>query len=307
MVHYKSNTIIPLSLLREHPQNYKRHTEQQIEQLMKALRRFGQIRSIVTKATSDGTYTIVAGHGIVKAAKKLGFTELRSDILPANFSEEETRAYIIADNRLQDESNLDEELLTALLLEQKEAMQDLTSLGSNDAELNILLEKYNEDELRKLTEETTSILQISPIQPAVVQNESQHFAPVQLEVKIDDNPFIQTSFEPIHPVLLQKQEISQDTYKERIYTPNVTTPKIIEQPLPRSSIPEEEYSQELVLLFKREEYTWIMARLKQIRRATQGLETNTDIIIHLLRSYILTQGLPDVEIDDPFVTRMLHE
>ena len=79
----KENRIVPLVMCFPHERNYRSHPEAQVKQLVASLERFGQGRSIVVQECSNGSYTIVAGHGIAQAAEKLQWRELRADILPA--------------------------------------------------------------------------------------------------------------------------------------------------------------------------------------------------------------------------------
>jgi hypothetical protein len=129
----KQNKIVPIDKLTAHPRNYRQHPESQVSKLVSSLVRFGQGRSIVIQDGPEG-YLIVAGHGIVEAAKKLQYTELRADILPANWTSEQVEGYLVAQ----------------ILQEQQDAGFDLASLGTDDESLRQLLESlgdgYLEDE-----------------------------------------------------------------------------------------------------------------------------------------------------------------
>jgi ParB-like chromosome segregation protein Spo0J len=85
-------------------------------------------------------YLIVAGHVIVEAAKKLQYTELRADILPADWTSEQVDGYLIADNLHSQDATDDEETLAQLLQEQQDAGFDLASLGTDDELLRQMLE-----------------------------------------------------------------------------------------------------------------------------------------------------------------------
>ena len=63
-----------LAALKPHPQNYNRHSEAQIKRLMESLDRFGQPKEIVI-----WNGLIIAGHGLVEAARRLGLPTLRDD------------------------------------------------------------------------------------------------------------------------------------------------------------------------------------------------------------------------------------
>lgn len=144
--HLKNNRIVSLDKLTPHPRNYRQHPEGQVGKLVASLARFGQGRSIVVQDGPEG-YLIVAGHGIVEAAKKLKYTELRADILPADWSSEQVEGYLVADNLHSQDAEDDQELLAAILQEQQDAGFDLASLGTDDDALRQLLEGLGDEYL----------------------------------------------------------------------------------------------------------------------------------------------------------------
>jgi len=84
-----------LAELRPHPQNYNKHSEDQIKRLMQSLETFGQPKPIViwragfdTAQTPTQPTYIIAGHGLAEAAKRLGWKTL----LASDTSEEWTEA-----------------------------------------------------------------------------------------------------------------------------------------------------------------------------------------------------------------------
>lgn len=135
----KENRIVSIASLRPHPRNYRSHPDEQIDDLVASLNRFGATRSIVVQDGPEG-YLIVAGHGLVEAAKKLDYTELRADIIPASWTSEQVTGYLVADNQHSQKASDDEALLVALLEEQKNAGHDLASLGTDDETLRQMLE-----------------------------------------------------------------------------------------------------------------------------------------------------------------------
>ena len=139
----KQNKIVSLDSLVPHPRNYRVHPKAQIDKLVLSLQRFGQGRSIVVQDSPD-KLVIVAGHGIVEAAQALQWQELRADILPADWSDEQVTGYLIADNLHAQEASDNEELLAMLLQEQQDAGYDLASLGSDDETLRQMLESLGD-------------------------------------------------------------------------------------------------------------------------------------------------------------------
>lgn len=136
----KENRMVPLIMLYPHARNYRQHPPTQISRIKSSLERFGQVRSIVVQSHEDGSYTIVAGHGVTEAAQQLKWHELRADILPHWWSAEQVNGYLVADNNLSQDAADDEALLAELLQEQKNAGFDLASLGTDDEALRQMLD-----------------------------------------------------------------------------------------------------------------------------------------------------------------------
>ncbi len=134
----KHNKIVPLADLVAHPRNYRSHPKQQIDRLVLSLQRFGQGRSIVIQDAPEHPI-IVAGHGIVEAARALQWQALRADILPADWTDTQIEGYLIADNLHSQEAADNEELLAMLLQEQQDAGFDLAAMGSDDETLRQML------------------------------------------------------------------------------------------------------------------------------------------------------------------------
>ena len=90
--------------------NARTHSKKQVSQIADSIRTFGFTNPVLI----DEGRTILAGHGRVEAAKVLGMTEvpcLRLD----HMSENEKRAYVLADNKLALNAGWDEDLLAAEL------------------------------------------------------------------------------------------------------------------------------------------------------------------------------------------------
>ena len=86
--------LVPIDEIRPFEGNPRRGA---VEDLMASLGRWGQIRAVLT----DPNGTIIAGHHVTEAARQLGWTHVA--VIPHVFkSDEEARAYLIADNALQE-------------------------------------------------------------------------------------------------------------------------------------------------------------------------------------------------------------
>lgn len=100
--------------LQEYKNNSKLHPSSQIDQIASSIEEFGFNNPILAWHNDDGEPEIVAGHGRLMAARKLGIAELPVVFLD-HMSEEQRRAYIIADNSTNLSSGFDMEILSVEL------------------------------------------------------------------------------------------------------------------------------------------------------------------------------------------------
>ena len=115
--------------------NSRTHSDEQVAQIAASIKEFGWTNPILV----DGQNGIIAGHGRLMAARKLGHKEVPTIEL-ADLTETQKKAYIIADNRLALNAGWDNELLT---IELNELLADgfaLEILGFDTKELAALLE-----------------------------------------------------------------------------------------------------------------------------------------------------------------------
>src|SRR5665213_3264347 len=85
----------PIAALAAYPQNARTHSKHQIRQIAESIRVLGFTNPVLIDST-DGS---VAGHGRVDAAKLLGMSQVPT-IRLESLSQEQIRAYVIADNKL---------------------------------------------------------------------------------------------------------------------------------------------------------------------------------------------------------------
>jgi ParB-like chromosome segregation protein Spo0J len=130
----KNIELVPLDALTPYDKNARLHTRSQIEKIAKSIKAFGFNNPILI----DADQGIIAGHGRLEAAKLL---ELESVpvIRLDHLNEKERQAYILADNRLADLSQWDEELLGKEVAALQEAELDLDALGWSEDELAALV------------------------------------------------------------------------------------------------------------------------------------------------------------------------
>ena len=115
--------------------NSRTHSDEQVAQIAASIKEFGWTNPILV----DGQNGIIAGHGRLMAARKLGHKEVPTIEL-ADLTETQKKAYIIADNRLALNAGWDNEMLT---IELNELLADgfaLEMLGFDPKELSALLE-----------------------------------------------------------------------------------------------------------------------------------------------------------------------
>ena len=92
--------------LKARARSARKHSRKQIKQLADAIARFGFTNPIVI----DENYTIIAGRARLEAAKLLGMAEVPT-IQVSSMTEDEKRAYVLADNRLAELSEWDFDVL----------------------------------------------------------------------------------------------------------------------------------------------------------------------------------------------------
>ena len=150
----KNIELLALDALTPYDKNARLHTRVQIEKIAKSIAAFGFNNPILI----DSDQGIIAGHGRLEAAKFLGLESvpvIRLDHL----SDKERRAYILADNRLADLSQWDEELLGQEVAELQEAELDFDAMGWTEDELEALIAGLDDteptdDELSSISDES---------------------------------------------------------------------------------------------------------------------------------------------------------
>lgn len=123
----------PIDTLIPYAKNARVHDEAQIAQIAGSIKEFGFNNPVLI----DKDNGIIAGHGRVMAARKLGLTEVPT-ILLDHLNETQRKAYILADNRIAINSTWDNEMLSLELMDIKDDVS-LAMLGFNVDELNALL------------------------------------------------------------------------------------------------------------------------------------------------------------------------
>ena len=134
-------TYQPVNDLKNNPRNARTHTKHQIRQIADSIDAFGFTNPVLL----DHDNMIVAGHGRVAGAKKLGMS-LVPTIRLEDLSPDQIRAYVIADNRLAEKAGWDKSILSIELqhLMTIESELDVTITGFEIPEIDLLLAKEND-------------------------------------------------------------------------------------------------------------------------------------------------------------------
>lgn len=120
--------------------NSRVHSDEQVNQIASSIKEFGFLNPIIV----DGDNGIIAGHGRVMAANKLGIKELPC-VDASHLSEAQKKAYVIADNKIALNSDWDNELLRIELNVLDEMGFDISLTGFSDFELDSLSDDVNFD------------------------------------------------------------------------------------------------------------------------------------------------------------------
>ncbi len=141
------------SQLHLYQRNPRKHSPEQIAQLKSSIQAFGFINPIIV----DANNCVVAGHGRLQAVRELGGNYVPV-IRAEHLTDEQIKAYRIADNKLAENSDWDLGRLRIELedladLEQNGVLSfDLSAVGFETAELDILLQEDSEDPTEHLAE-----------------------------------------------------------------------------------------------------------------------------------------------------------
>lgn len=123
--------IVSVSSLVPYVMNSRTHSDKQIDQLASSIREFGFTNPVLI----DENNNVIAGHGRIMAAKKLGLHEVPA-VLVTGLDDRKRRALVIADNKLALNAGWDDDILR----------NELSDLAADYGDLM----GFDEDELVKL-------------------------------------------------------------------------------------------------------------------------------------------------------------
>lgn len=132
---------IAVSALRPYPKNARTHSRKQIRQIAKSIERFGFCNPVLI----DDDNQIIAGHGRGEAAKLIGLDKVPVVRL-SHLSDDEKRAYVLADNRLAEKAGWDREILTIELQHLIDVEFDVELTGFETADIDLLMDDLSSED-----------------------------------------------------------------------------------------------------------------------------------------------------------------
>lgn len=157
-----------LDQLKPYEKNARIHSPEQVEQIAKSIATYGFNNPILV----DAQQGIIAGHGRMQAAQQLGLEEVPVIILD-HLSDKMRQAYILADNRLSELADWDEDLLSDELAALGDAGVDLEGIG------------WTEEEIEELTAELEELSDGEPV-PEIADESSPETREFRFEFEVAD-------------------------------------------------------------------------------------------------------------------------
>lgn len=114
--------------------NARTHSDAQVDQIVESIREFGWTNPVLVDAAGG----IIAGHGRVMAAQKIGMTQVPCIEL-GHLNDAARRAYILADNRLALNAGWDAKMLALEINDLADLGFNLDVIGFTDAEIESML------------------------------------------------------------------------------------------------------------------------------------------------------------------------
>jgi ParB-like chromosome segregation protein Spo0J len=130
--HYPIEKLIPYA------RNSRTHSDEQVSQIAASMKEWG----ITSAVLIDETGGIIAGHGRVMAAKKLGLQTMPV-MVASGWTEAQKRAFVIADNKLAMNAGWDAELLKLEMKDLDDNEFDLSKTGFGIGELSAMFDQIN--------------------------------------------------------------------------------------------------------------------------------------------------------------------
>ncbi|KHE07008.1 ParB/Srx family N-terminal domain-containing protein [Citrobacter braakii] len=134
LVYRPLNELIPCA------RNARTHSDEQVAQLVASIKEFGWTNPVLVDECGE----IIAGHGRVMAAESLSLDTVPVIVI-SGLTDDQKRAYRLADNRLPMNAGWDVELLKLEIAELLDADFDISLTGFNQTEIDELLTEVTHD------------------------------------------------------------------------------------------------------------------------------------------------------------------
>lgn len=150
---------VDIDKLIPYSRNSRTHSDEQVAQIAASIKEWGFTNPVLI----DESWQIIAGHGRVLAARKLGIESLPA-MVAKNWSDAQKRAYVIADNKLALNAGWDNDLLALELGDLEELGFDVGLTGFTHEEIDALMPTevepgiIDEDEVPEVPEEPVTKL-----------------------------------------------------------------------------------------------------------------------------------------------------
>ena len=128
---------VPIDSIREDPRNARSHNDRNLATIRKSLETYGQVKPIVVNA--DGS--ILAGNGLYRAAKALGWTEIAA--VYVKFDEDYAKGYAVMDNQSATLAEWDLPNLKDILQELDTGAFDMEATGFDEGEIERMMTAFN--------------------------------------------------------------------------------------------------------------------------------------------------------------------
>jgi len=139
----ESVAMLSVDKLIPYARNARTHNDEQVAQIAASMQEWGWTNPILI----DDEGGVIAGHGRILAARKLGYEKIPC-MTASGWTEAQKRAYVIADNKLAMNADWDNDILSTELEELQGLGFDLELTGFSDIELN----EYSTEETEGLTD-----------------------------------------------------------------------------------------------------------------------------------------------------------
>lgn len=142
--------IVNINELKEHPRNYRVHPDDEIEHLIQSIKENGIYRNIVIAKDN----VILAGHGVVKAAKKLNFSQIPVKRLDIDSNSTKALKIVVGDNEISHLCETNDRVLSELLKEINDKEENkLLGTGYDEMMLaNLIFVTRPESEIKNINE-----------------------------------------------------------------------------------------------------------------------------------------------------------